>query len=392
MSGLRDELNEMAEGSGGAGGRWCRAPPSRSPRSGRRRVPDRLGADRGGIAARQAILNGVHAADPAQRAVAARARLEDLEGVPAPVMFLSNHASHLDATMIMSTLPDRWQARTAVGAARDYFFDVWWRQAFTALVYGGVPDRRGRGAAGRGRQGARAGERGLEPRRVPRGDAVPGRARAAVPPRRGAAVHRVRRAAVPIAILGRVPGDAEGPELAAGRAGRPSRCGSARRSAPSDGETTRTLSLRMQQAVAELHDEDRTTWWESLHRARSGETPVAGRPAGPRVAAAVGGHAAACRAGRARGPGSAVPRTGGEERRGTLVEEAIRQFGREGYKGASLDSIATAVGVRKQTLLYYFPTKDALLEACLAAAGERLGPRSRRRSRAGDLLGTSARP
>ncbi|MDP9330220.1 MAG: TetR/AcrR family transcriptional regulator [Actinomycetota bacterium] len=67
-----------------------------------------------------------------------------------------------------------------------------------------------------------------------------------------------------------------------------------------------------------------------------------------------------------------MPRTGGEQRRSTLVEEAIRAFGREGYNGASLDQIATAVGVRKQTLLYYFPNKEALLEACLAAAGERL--------------------
>lgn len=67
-----------------------------------------------------------------------------------------------------------------------------------------------------------------------------------------------------------------------------------------------------------------------------------------------------------------MPRGGGEQRRSTIVEEAIRQFGREGYGGASLEHIAGAVGVRKQTLLYYFPTKDALLEACLAAAGERL--------------------
>ncbi len=67
-----------------------------------------------------------------------------------------------------------------------------------------------------------------------------------------------------------------------------------------------------------------------------------------------------------------MPRTGGKERRTTLVEAAIHQFGRDGYKGASLESIATAVGVRKQTLLYYFPTKDALLEECLRAAGERL--------------------
>lgn len=67
-----------------------------------------------------------------------------------------------------------------------------------------------------------------------------------------------------------------------------------------------------------------------------------------------------------------MPRTGGEQRRTTLVEEAIRQFGREGYKGASLDQIASAVGVRKQTLLYYFPTKDALLHASLTAAAEHL--------------------
>lgn len=67
-----------------------------------------------------------------------------------------------------------------------------------------------------------------------------------------------------------------------------------------------------------------------------------------------------------------MPRRGGAERRTTIVEEAIRAFGRDGYQGASLDQIAQAVGVRKQTLLYYFKTKDELLEACLAAAGRRV--------------------
>src|SRR6266498_5340894 len=67
-----------------------------------------------------------------------------------------------------------------------------------------------------------------------------------------------------------------------------------------------------------------------------------------------------------------MTRQGGEVRRHALIEEAIRAFGREGYSGASLDQIATAVGIRKQTLLYYFPTKDALLEACLQAAGQRV--------------------
>ena len=67
-----------------------------------------------------------------------------------------------------------------------------------------------------------------------------------------------------------------------------------------------------------------------------------------------------------------MTRTGGEKRRHALIEEAIRAFGRDGYHGASLDQIASACGIRKQTLLYYFPTKDALLEACLQAAGERV--------------------
>lgn len=67
-----------------------------------------------------------------------------------------------------------------------------------------------------------------------------------------------------------------------------------------------------------------------------------------------------------------MTRTGGEKRRHELIEEAIRHFGREGYRGASLDAIASAAGIRKQTLLYYFPTKETLLEACLVAAGKRL--------------------
>jgi AcrR family transcriptional regulator len=67
-----------------------------------------------------------------------------------------------------------------------------------------------------------------------------------------------------------------------------------------------------------------------------------------------------------------MTRTGGARRRDLLIEEAIRHFGRDGYNGASLDAIASAAGIRKQTLLYYFPTKEALLEASLAAAGKRL--------------------
>jgi TetR/AcrR family transcriptional regulator len=67
-----------------------------------------------------------------------------------------------------------------------------------------------------------------------------------------------------------------------------------------------------------------------------------------------------------------VARTGGEERRKTLVAEAIRLFGAQGYDGASLEAVAEAAGVRKQTLLYYFPTKDDLFEACVVDVAGRI--------------------
>jgi AcrR family transcriptional regulator len=67
-----------------------------------------------------------------------------------------------------------------------------------------------------------------------------------------------------------------------------------------------------------------------------------------------------------------MTRTGGAATRRRLIDEAVRHFGKRGYDGTSLDQVASAVGVRKQTLLYYFPTKEALLEACMAEVSTRV--------------------
>lgn len=67
-----------------------------------------------------------------------------------------------------------------------------------------------------------------------------------------------------------------------------------------------------------------------------------------------------------------MTRVGGEARRRRLMEEAIRLFGKNGYQGTSLDAVAKASGVRKQTLLYYFPGKEALLEACVLETSQRV--------------------
>lgn len=54
-----------------------------------------------------------------------------------------------------------------------------------------------------------------------------------------------------------------------------------------------------------------------------------------------------------------------------ILDAALVQFGTRGYEATSLDAIAAVLGVRKQTILYWFPSKEALLEAVVArAAGD----------------------
>lgn len=60
-----------------------------------------------------------------------------------------------------------------------------------------------------------------------------------------------------------------------------------------------------------------------------------------------------------------MTRLSGEARRRQLLVEAIRLFGHLGYDATTLDSVAEAAGVRKQTLLYYYPSKEELFEACV---------------------------
>lgn len=54
-----------------------------------------------------------------------------------------------------------------------------------------------------------------------------------------------------------------------------------------------------------------------------------------------------------------------------ILDVAVDLFGGRGFDAVSLDEIARDVGVRKQTVLYWFPSKDELLDAVLDhVAGE----------------------
>lgn len=51
-----------------------------------------------------------------------------------------------------------------------------------------------------------------------------------------------------------------------------------------------------------------------------------------------------------------------------IVAAATESFGTGGYEATSLDAIAADLGVRKQTILYYHPSKAALLDAVIDQA------------------------
>lgn len=63
-----------------------------------------------------------------------------------------------------------------------------------------------------------------------------------------------------------------------------------------------------------------------------------------------------------------MARTGGERTKAKILDAAVRGFGMGGFAATSLDEVAAAVGIRKQTLLYHFESKDDLFTAAALEA------------------------
>lgn len=96
--------------------------------------------------ARETILSGVLAP---MMAWYVRRRTEGrdvFDGLRHPVIFVANHASHMDTPAILRALPRAWRQRTAVAAAADYFYRKRWVAAAVSLLFSTVPiSRRGGG-------------------------------------------------------------------------------------------------------------------------------------------------------------------------------------------------------------------------------------------------------
>jgi 1-acyl-sn-glycerol-3-phosphate acyltransferase len=72
---------------------------------------------------------------------------ENLKSLDSTFIVVANHSSHLDAPLVTGALPQARSRYLAAAAAADYFFDVAWRRALTALFFNAFPvDRSGNGA------------------------------------------------------------------------------------------------------------------------------------------------------------------------------------------------------------------------------------------------------
>lgn len=78
----------------------------------------------------------------------------------------------------------------------------------------------------------------------------------------------------------------------------------------------------------------------------------------------------------------AVAATTSTRRRATTADRilvaAMAEFGTRGFEATSLDDLAGILGIRKQTILYWFPSKDALLEAVVDRCADEVARRLER--------------
>jgi AcrR family transcriptional regulator len=61
-----------------------------------------------------------------------------------------------------------------------------------------------------------------------------------------------------------------------------------------------------------------------------------------------------------------------------ILDAALDAFGTRGFEATSLDDLARELGVRKQTILYWYPSKDALLAAVIDRTAEEVTRRLER--------------
>jgi 1-acyl-sn-glycerol-3-phosphate acyltransferase len=225
---------------------------------------------------RALVLDGL--TGPGIRALASPrvSGLDRLEALKPPVIFVANHASHLDTPLLLTSLPGRFRHRTVVAAGADYFFDRRWKAALWAFSINAIPIERARPSPQSTRLAGGILAAGWNLIIYPEGGRTPhgwGQAH-----RAGAAYLAVRTGAgvVPVHVEGtrrvlKKGGRRLTPSTTHLTFGRPLR--------PEPGEDPRQLALRIERSIAVLADEQATDWWSARRRSAAGRTPPLTAPA-----------------------------------------------------------------------------------------------------------------
>ncbi|CAM8630164.1 PlsC 1-acyl-sn-glycerol-3-phosphate acyltransferase [Acidimicrobiia bacterium] len=194
-------------------------------------------------------------------------RLTDIEG---PVVFAANHHSHIDTPLMLSVIPEPWRHHLFIGAAADYFFGNQITSTLSALVIGAIPIERTKVTRNSADQAAVLLDDGWSMLIFPEGGRSPDGWGQQF---RGGAAYLSLRCNVPV-----VPVHLEGTGKVL-RKGKniprlhPTSVTFGKPIMPNEGEDSRHLAIRIEEAVAALADEAATDWWQARRRAAAGETP-----------------------------------------------------------------------------------------------------------------------
>src|SRR5579885_719980 len=74
----------------------------------------------------------------------------------------------------------------------------------------------------------------------------------------------------------------------------------------------------------------------------------------------------------ARSRSAVRPEAGKVRTADRILDAALSSFATRGYEATSLDALAASLEVRKQTILYWYPSKEALLEAVITRSADEL--------------------
>lgn len=198
-----------------------------------------------------------------------------LTGLDGPVIFAANHLSHIDAGLLLTSLPEPWRRRAFAGAAADYFFDTRVKATLAALALNAIPIERSKVGRRSASLAAELIHDGWSMVIFPEGGRSPDGWGQAF--RAGAAFLAVRTGVpvVPVHLEGSgriLPKGSSKLVRGATRVtfGTPLR--------PGPDEDMRELSTRIEQAVTALADEVSSTWYKARRRAHAGESPPLGGP------------------------------------------------------------------------------------------------------------------